>query len=112
MELPLNRAKSILLHLHQVSQTSGLNTMKTKTAIFVGLTLILRTTDPIGVMHNLLQSEENIQLTVQVMKVMMKKIFMKLIQLNEQTSEQLKPIKKSHMVLLRLDLISPVYQNV
>jgi len=75
--------------------------------------------DPTDVMHNPQQSEENIQLTAQlmmglaqVMKVMTKRIFMKLIQLNEQTSEQLKLVKKSHVVLLRLDLMPLMCQNV
>ena len=90
-----------------------------KTAISVGPILILKTMDPIGVMHTLLQSEENIQLTAQLMmaliqvkKVMTKRIFMKLIQLNEQTREQLKLVKKSHVVLLRLDLMPLICQNI
>ncbi len=83
-----------------------------KMATSVGQILILKIMEPIGTMHNLLWSGENIQLTVlltialiQMMKLITKKI---LIQSNGQANEQLKLIKKSHEVLLKLDLMAPI----
>ena len=79
-----------------------------KMATSVGQILILKIMEPIGTMHNLLWSGENIQLTVlstmaliQMMKLITKKIIIKLIQLNGQADGQLKLAKKSHTVLLK-----------